>query len=186
MSTRISFGLSVKEVERAKKELLQYKKALADKCQECVRRLYEVGVSVAKENISEGYKPYILFGMDVTEAGADIRAVMYATNTGLIRSEWRTDNTASGITSADVSPILMAEFGSGLPAEKNENGRRFGMGTGTFPGQTHAEDPEGWWYMDLNYEWHHSFGITPTMPMTHAAEAMFDRVSAIVKEVFKI
>ena len=185
MRKRISFGLSIKEVERAKKELLQYKKDLEDKCQEFVRRLYEVGVSVARENISEGYKPYIIFGMDTSEAGTGVKAIMYVTNTGLIRSEWRTDNTASGIASADVSPILMAEFGSGLPAENNPDGRRFGMGTGTFPGQTHAEDPEGWWYMDLNYEWHHSFGITPTMPMAHAAGAMLDSVATIAKEVFK-
>ena len=61
----------------------------------------------------------------------------------------------------------MIEFGSGLRAQNPKNIP--GVGTGTFPGQTHASDPNGWWYMDLEGNWNHSYGITPQMPMYKAS-----------------
>lgn len=183
MATTIKFDLSRTSVERAKRELLAYKKSLLEKCTVFVNRLAEIGISVAEQNVSEDYRPYILFGTEVDADKTGVRAVMYATNTGLIRSEWRTNNTAGGVATADVSPILMAEFGAGLIAG-NDKAKMFGMGTGTFPGQTHAEDPSGWWYMDMDFEWHHSYGVRATMPMSTAAEAMMDNAVRIAQEVF--
>ena len=59
-----------------------------------------------------------------------------------------------------------------------------GVGTGTFPGGTHGADPEGWWYMDLDGVWHHSYGMTPKMPMYHASLAIMSNVQRVAKEVF--
>lgn len=183
MGTTITFSLSRESIKQAQRELRAYQRGMLRKCSTFVRKLSKCGISAARQNLSKDYKPYIMFGTDVDPDRTGARAIMYATNTGLIRSEWRTNNTASGIATADVSPILMAEFGAGLLAN-NPDAKKFGMGTGTFPGQTHAEDPEGWWYMDLEYEWHHSYGVMPTMPMAHAAEEMLDNVGRIAKEVF--
>ena len=58
------------------------------------------------------------------------------------------------------------------------------MGTGTFPGQTHAEDPEGWWYQTLDGVWHHSKGIAPTMPMAKAQAEIYDQIASVAREVF--
>lgn len=183
MGTTIKLNLSQASVRQAQKELLAYKKRLLRSRSVFVEKLAELGITVAEQHVSDGYKPYILFGVDVNSGTSDVRAVMYATNTGLIRSEWRTNNSAGGIATADVSPILMAEFGAGLIAG-NPDAKRFGMGTGTFPGQTHAEDPEGWWYMDMDYEWHHSYGIKATMPMATAAEDMVENIARVAREVF--
>lgn len=186
MGTTIKMNLSQSSIKQAMKELQEYKKRMLKNCEVFVKRLAEMGISVAEQNVSDDYRPYILFGVDVEGDNNDVRAIMYATNTGLIRSEWRTNNTAGGVAEADVSPILMAEFGAGLMAdEANPNAKKFGMGTGTFPGQTHAENPEGWWYMDLDYEWHHSYGVMPTMPMAHAAEEMIDNIGRVAREVFR-
>lgn len=166
-----------------------YKKGLAEKCKTFVEELAKVGIETARHVLAvdddehKGYGKYITFRTDVDPEKYGCRAVLVASNTGLIRSVWRTNNTATGITEADVSPILMAEFGSGLMAD-NQHASQFGMGTGTFPGQTHAEDPTGWWYQTLDYEWHHSYGVTPSYPMMNAANKMFDEIGSVTKRVF--
>lgn len=179
MAKRISFGLSVKEIKAAQKQLRDYQKEIARKCEKFAKQLCDAGILVATQNAGS-YGKYITFYSDITSQGSGIKAVLIATNTGLLKSEWR---TRDGVKSVDVSPLLMAEFGSGLKAD-NPRAGEFGMGTGTFPGQTHAGDPEGWWYMDLNGEWHHSYGVTPTMPMCKASQEMIKNVRRIAKEVF--
>ena len=179
MSRRIKATLSQSSIQQAIREIEQYKQEILKKCRTVAERLCDVGIQVATENLGN-YGKYITFRIETTPKNSGVKAVMVATNTGLIKSEWRTQD---GDKSVDVSPLLMAEFGSGLRAN-NPNASKFGMGTGTFPGQTHAEDPEGWWYMDLEGEWHHSYGVAPTMPMYKASKEMLDNVTKIVREVF--
>lgn len=143
------------------------------------KRLAEYGISIASDNVA-GYGKYIMFCTEISPQANGCKTVMVATNTGLIKSEWRTED---GEKSADVSPILMVEFGSGLRAN-NPKAAEFGMGTGTFPGQNYAQDPSGWWYMDLDGEWHHSYGVAPSMPMYKAAMEMQRNIWKIAKEVF--
>lgn len=170
--------LSRSSIEKLKRELTDYQDDLPKKCELLIRRLAESGVSVAKQDLG-GFGKYITFSIQTEPAKCGCKGILLATNTGIIRSEWRTKD---GIKSADVSPLLMAEFGSGMRAENPLNVP--GVGQGTFPGQTHAFDKDGWWYMDLDGEWHHSYGITPKMPMYNAAMEMYRRVEEIAKEVF--
>ena len=97
-----------------------------------------------------------------------------------IVSEWQ---TLEGVKRATVSPVLMLEFGSGLQAENPANIP--GVGTGTFPGQTHAENPGGWWYMDLDGVWHHSRGMAAKMPMYFAGKEIRAKIVSIAREVFQ-
>lgn len=96
-----------------------------------------------------------------------------------IVSEWQ---TREGVKRAEVSPMLMLEFGSGLPVQNPANIP--GVGTGTFPGGTHGNEP-GWWYMDLEGEWHYSSGTAPKMPMYFAGKELREKVEAIAREVFR-
>lgn len=181
MRTKIRMTLSPTSVKQAQNELLKYKKELLKKCQLFVDALAREGITVASA-MSGVYGQYILFERETepTETGA--KAIMYATNTGIIHSQWQlADGT---VREADVSPLLMAEFGAGLKANNSDVAKKYGMGTGTFPGQTHASDPEGWWYMDLSGVWHHSYGIDPPMPMEHASIAMCFLIADIAKEVW--
>lgn len=182
MGTKISFNLSASSVRKAQKELLRYKKDLLAKCEKFVRVLANKGIIVAQQNTGE-YGKYIVFSVEVQPEKDGVKALLIASNTGLIRSQWL---TKEGVQEADVSPILMAEFGAGLRANLSNNpkAKELGMGTGTFPGQTHAEDPDGWWYMDLEGEWHHSYGLYPSMPMWNAANEMFNELHETAKEVF--
>ena len=179
MPKTITMTLSQSSIQNAIKELRQYQHDLNRKCEIFCQRLAELGIQTAKENTGN-FGKYISFTYEVKDRTKGCKAVMVATNTGIIHSEWQTKD---GVKSADVSPILMCDFGSGLKAE-NPKGIP-GVGTGKFPGQIHAEDPNGWYWMDLDGEWHHSYGVTPKMPMYHASIEMILNIQKIAREVFR-
>lgn len=126
-----------------------------------------------------GFGKYIRLASEITPEQAGCRAVLYMEDISKIVSEWQ---TLEGVKRATVSPMLMLEFGSGLQAENPANIP--GVGTGTFPGQTHAENPGGWWYMDLDGVWHHSNGVSARMPMYFAGKEMRVKIVSIAREVF--
>lgn len=96
-----------------------------------------------------------------------------------ITSVWK---TKEGLKSAEVSPLLMAEFGSGQYAQNPNN--IVGVGQGTFPGQKHAFDEEGWYWVGLDDKLYHSYGIDPSMPMYEASQALFETAVRVAREVF--
>ena len=129
---------------------------------------------------NSGFGKYIRLSSEITPEQAGCRAVLYMEDVSKIVSEWQ---TLEGVKKATVSPMLMLEFGSGLQAENPANIP--GVGTGTFPGQTHAENPGGWWYMDLDGVWHHSKGVSAKMPMYFAGKEMREKIVSIAREVFQ-
>lgn len=180
MAKRIlSTDLSVKGIENLRKELIRYKNVeLQNMCKRYVERLAQEGISVANQNVGS-FGKYIIF-MVVTEPKKDgCNALLLAKETGKIVNSWQ---TKEGIKSAEVSPLLMAEFGSGWGAENPMNIP--GVGQGTFPNQTHAFDREGWYWVDLEGNLKHSKGITAKMPMYKASKRIKQLVKSIGKEVF--
>lgn len=179
-------AFSLSDFTDAQKKVLAYRNGLIQKCGIFVQKLANKGILVGEQVLGdsdEGYSRYITFGVDLEYSKYKCKGLMYATNTGIIKSQWMTKD---GVKEADVSPLLMVEFGAGLRANNAwaataSHGKG---GTGTFPGQTHAFDPEGWWYQDLGGEWHHSYGVTPTMPMGHALSEMMDQIHSTAMEVF--
>ena len=179
MAKTISFGLSVKEVQNAIKEIKAYQSDLNRKCEELCRRLTQEGILIGQSYIGDsGFGKYIHLGSEITPQQAGCKAVLYMEDTTKIKSEWQ---TKEGVQSAEVSPCLMLEFGSGLKAE-NPAGVA-GVGTGTFPGGKHGNEP-GWYYMDLDGNWHYSTGVSPKMPMYYTGKELREKVVDIVKKVF--
>lgn len=178
-------AFSLSDFTEAKQKVMAYRHGLVRKCDIFVRQLAQKGIIVGQDSLDsgDGYGKYITFGIELEHGQYGCKGLMYATSTGIIKSQWMTKD---GVKEADVSPLLMVEFGAGLRANNAwaataSHGRG---GTGTFPGQTHAFDPEGWWYQDLGGEWHHSYGVTPTMPMGHALSEMMDQIHSTAMEVF--
>ncbi len=179
MSTKISFGLSVREVQNAIKEIKAYQGDINRKCEELCRRLTAEGIQIAQSHIgSSGFGKYIHLGSEITPQQAGCKALFYMEDSAKIKSEWQTQE---GVQSAEVSPSLMIEFGSGQKAE-NPAGIS-GVGTGTFPGGKHGNEP-GWYYMDLEGNWHYSTGISPKMPMYYAGKELREKVLDIARDVF--
>ena len=176
---KIKEDLSVKGIENAKKKLIQYRDVeLPRKCKEFVERLANEGITVGKQNVGE-FGKYITFSMQTNQYKDGCKAIMLASENGKIISSWQTKD---GIKTAEISPLLMAEFGSGWGAENPMKVE--GVGQGTFPNQTHAFDREGWYWIDLEGNLNHSYGITAKMPMYKARNKIIEKITTIAKEVF--
>lgn len=175
----LKMNLSVSSVQSCIKELKAYQNDLNRKCEELCFRLCAEGMPIARAYIGEsGFGRYIRLSSEITPEKAGCKAIIIMEDTTKIKSEWQ---TKEGVRSAEVSPMLMLEFGSGLKAENPANIP--GVGTGTFPGGKHGNE-QGWYYMDLEGNWHHSTGVSPKMPMYHTAKELREKVVAIAKEVF--
>lgn len=176
MSCEINFGLSVKEVNAAINELKQYKSDLNRKCEEFCRRLCEIGAEEAHSRISQSpLGKTITVSTEISPEKTGCKAILYA-----IGETKQTDGYEP------VNTLLLVEFGAGIKYNSTPNPKadEFGMGVGTFPGQTHAFDPGGWYYMGEDGEWHHSYGVKATMPMYGASLKMRDKIAEIAKEIF--
>ena len=177
MSKTISFGLSVSEIDRAIKELQSYQNSLERKCGELCFELCKAGMPIARSYIGEsGFGKYIRLSSEITPEKAGCKAIFFMEDSQKIVSKWQNQD---GVQSKEISPALMLEFGAGLPAQNPANIP--GVGTGTYG--THGNEP-GWWYMDLQGEWHYATGTAPKMPMYNTAKELRDRVVEIAREVF--
>lgn len=179
MAKKISFGLSVREIQNAIKEVKQYQNDLNRKCEELCRQLCAEGIQIANAHIgSSGFGKYIHLGSEITPQQVGCKAVFYMEDSQKIVSQWQ---TLEGVQSKEISPSLMLCFGSGLKAQNPANVPN--VGTGSYG--EHGADPSGWWYMDLDGVWHHSTGIEPRMPMYHAGRELREKVISIARDVFK-
>lgn len=183
MSKVIDLQLSASSVDSAIKQIEEYKADLLRKCERFVEEVIKEGITVAKYAVSHSeYGSYISFSQEIRNNKNNIVGIMYASNNGIIVSEWLQKDGSTRV--ANVSPLLMAEFGAGRYAS-NPKGVE-GVGRGTFPGQIHADQP-GWWYATgtpENKVWHYSGGVAPDQPMWKASNQMMRSISQIARRIF--
>lgn len=175
MAKKISFGLSVNEVQNAIKEIKAYQNDLNRKCEELCRRLMAEGLKIAQLKIGESpLGKTITLSSNITIQKAGCKAILFAT--GQIKQ-------AEGYE--PVNTLLLVEFGAGIHYNPNQNPKanEFGMGVGTFPGQIHAFE-DGWYYLGEDDEWHYTHGTKATMPMYFAGKEMHEKVIKIARQVF--
>lgn len=178
MSKTISFGLSVAEIDRVIKELREYQNSLDKKCEQLCFELCKEGMPIVRSYIGDsGFGKYIRLSSEITPEKAGCKAMFFMEDSQKIVSQWQNQD---GVQSKEISPALMLEFGAGLPAQNPTNIP--GVGTGTYG--THGNEP-GWWYMDLQGEWHYSSGTSPKMPMYNAGKELRNKVLRIARDVFK-
>lgn len=179
--------LSISSVENLKRQLEEYKNELPKKVNQLVSRLADVGISVGRANTGTlddlgNVSSLVSFTKQVNQEKYGATAIMIMADIMPLQKSWL--GKGGEVKTAEVSPSLMYEYGSGEHAEdinaiKNPQG-----GQGTFPGQTHARDAGGWKWQDLDGTWHHSTGITPTHPMYYATQEMYAQVVNVAREVF--
>lgn len=174
----IKINLNTKGVEDAIKSITTYKKDLHGKCVQLVKEMADLGIQTANFYTTSSL---VFFGKDIEDTSTGCKAIMYGKDLAPIIQTWV--GVGGEVRTEEVSPLLMAEFGSGFKA-KNPNNVG-GVGQGTFPNQTHAFDRNGWWWMDLDGEWHHSYGIEPTQPMYKASIAMLTQIDGVIRKVFR-
>lgn len=179
----VSISLSHKSIEKAIAELEQYKEQLQSVLYNIVYSLAKIGITAAEKNTGQ-YAGYISFETTVEKNDIGYLGMLIAKDKqNIVRSWWKDGH----IVGEDVSPLLMAEFGSGWFANvanvwSSLNGQ---VGQGTFPGQEHAFDPDGWHWTDLNGQYHKSYGEHPTMPVLSAWMAMKTAVDETARKEFE-
>lgn len=173
---KVSLKLNTKSIKAAIKELNNYKTSLAQKNEEFVSRLLDLGISTAQQNVGAMGK-HILFTKEV-DGTTNCVGLLIGKDAEKIVSRWKRYNE---VVEAEVSPILFEEFGAGMYAKV-----LFpvdGVGRGTFPNQTHAFEA-AWHWLDTDGIWHSSSGYMPSHPMYHAEMAMINQIQMVAKEVF--
>lgn len=167
------------DIDNLIKSLEQYRDTLDNKVDMFLSRLLNIGIETAK-SFSGEYERFITFKKEINNG----EALMIATDGQKIIKEWYTDKKLTHKRGYEISPLLMAEFGSGwLAVVLSDIG---GVGQGTMPNSYgHAGDPDGWyWYDETGYK-HHSIGEAPTFPMNNAFIAMQNEIDSVAKKVFK-
>lgn len=141
-----------------------------------VRRLAQLGIKVAEYSVMNDWRPCIEFKYIPMRLGAGNLTGWDITP---IHRIWYTSGGKNAKKrEADISPLLMSEFGAGWYAL---HGHR-----GTFPGQTHAFESEWFWY-DANGHKHSSeedYHMVATQPMYKAFVEMMLKVEEVAIEVF--
>ena len=169
--------LSVQGIRKLQEDLRKYQYNLVRKCRLLAEMLAKKGITVANAKIGESpLGKYVSIQTNITEEQAGCKAILIAT--GEVKE-------SEGY--APFNTLLAIEFGAGIHYNPtpNPNADKFGFGVGTFPGQIHAEDPNGWYFWDDEKEkWIHSYGVKATMPLYNASMEMVQEVVKIAKKVF--
>ena len=146
-----------------------------------VRLLADYGIRVAEYSVYDEFRPHIDFVYEPLSTSTDYRVdgQLVGKDNSVIHRIWygRKGKVAG---SADVSPILMSEFGAGPYANKDHRG--------TFPKQKHAMESK-WYWRDQAGELHSSdedHTMISTQPMYHAFIEMVQKADMVARQVFGV
>lgn len=170
---KIKMRLDPKSIDNAIRQLESYEDKLQERAEEIVRILslrgYDVAYGIMEGNV---YSGETLESLTIVE-----------------------ESPTRHILTASSKALLFFEFGAGVQGVGHPLAGDVGMGAGTYPGQTHAFDPDGWWYPTDDPQliirhgkdgqgYGHTHGNPPRMPMFTAAKTIQAELLDVVKEVF--
>lgn len=185
-------SLDSKELFKLSSELLKYADDFENKVRIFLERLAQVGISVAVAN-SGVFSRYIVYSIK-QENNTTVKLVA---SSEPIESAWYVSSKSEEQRTEVISPILMAEFGSGHYAIQG-TGEAAGLGgQGTLNVYGHAFDPNGWywWSEEASQDGvlkkskngrflYKSDGLPPAQPLHKAVMACIEQVEEIAREVF--
>lgn len=183
---RLKEDLSLKGIDNLINDLKRYRDIeLQNKMERAISLLLDKGIDVA--NGRKGYfANFIAFKKQISRERYGVYGIMVGFNTAPNVKVWY---NSEGEQQAEISSILMAEFGSGQFADSTINIEQVGH-RGTFPNQTHAFQ-DSWSFatkLDENGKptgWVRTKGIKPTSPMYFASKEMYEEIVNVFRSVFK-
>lgn len=184
--------LDSKELFKLSSDLLKYADDFENKVRIFLEKLAQVGISVAVAN-SGVFSRYIVYSIK-QENNTTVKLVA---SSEPIESAWYVSSKSEEQRTEVISPILMAEFGSGHYAiQGTGEAARLG-GQGTLNVYGHAFDANGWywWSEEASQDGvlkkskngrflYQSDGLPPAQPLHKAVMACIERVEEIAREVF--
>lgn len=185
-------SLDSRELFKLSSDLLKYADDFENKVRIFLEKLAQVGINVAVAN-SGVFSRYIVYSIK-QENNTTIKIVA---SSKPIPIEWYVSSKSEEKRTEVISPILMAEFGSGQYAIQG-SGEATGLGgQGTLNVYGHAFDPNGWywWSEEASQDGvlkkskngrflYKSDGLPPAQPLHKAVMACIERVEEIAHEVF--
>ena len=173
---KISFNVfNPASIDAAIKQIEEYRDNLEVKAQELAERLANIGYAVSFQIMAQHvYSGETISSLQVQEI----------------------DPNHYMLVAGSVA-LLFFEFGAGVGGAGHPLAGEFGMGPGTYPGQKHANDPNGWWFptddanlairtdKETGIMWAHSKGNPPYMPMYNASRQIRADLLKTAREVFK-
>lgn len=156
-------------LDNAIKQIQEYQKAFPQKVQILIDRLAKEGLQVVQttmESVPSEEKGSYYTEVINNSQGDIIGAAIRLTGDKVLFIEF-----SAGIT-----------YGTPKGGYPLDSGKQYGVST--YPGQTHAESPYGWWYVDEQGNKHHSYGNRAYMPMYHADQAIIMQIKAVARDVF--
>lgn len=150
-------------IDSAIKQVRAYKKDFLAKEEIFVKRLAEIGVSVASTG----------FALADYDGENDVN----------VRLEWRGNKA---VVIAEGQTVGFIEFGTGIKHPEWDNS---GMDYtppkhGTY-GKKHGARPKGWYFKPGEGSVQHTFGNIPAEAMRTARDVMIEKVTQVAREVFK-
>lgn len=179
----IKAKLNSADIKRMAVDVERYQIEFQIKVHTVLQRLADKGIAAAAMSVGNMGR-YITFSKQNDPYGVTV----VAQETSVIIAEWI---RYGHLVHAEVSPLLMSEFGAGRHAiiwegvTEHTNTLPDGkqIGRGTFPNQTHAFE-NSWYYMDLSGNWQVASGVKPTRPLHNAVLEIITQVEATAREVF--
>ena len=156
--------LDSKSIREAIRKLEQYEKEFKVKETEFVRRLMEIGVSVAETGFAmadyDGINDVLIAE---TQNGSRAAIIAYGETVGFI------------------------EFGTGVKfREYNSSSTEFTPPPHGSYGKGKGANPKGWYFSQgIGAAGRHTFGNPPAEAMLTARDAMVERVAQVAREVWK-
>lgn len=171
---KLNARLNSRDISNLVRQVENFKYDLQRKLTDFVLELAEIGITVARANTYVEYDEQYInmgdmleFSKETVIEDAGVTCVLTATGQ-VYTKEWQGG-------SAQVNPLLMAEFGSGAKAI---DGHR-----GTFPNQ-HVAFLQSWKWTDNSGITHESSGSEPSRPMLRAKEEMENQIREVAERVF--
>ena len=152
---------------KAVDDLLNYIEWMEQKCEELMIELVARGCTVAIDQYGDVFSQYYKGPVDGTGVDAqDLGDGKYAI-----------------VVHGETKHIL--EFGAGITYGfiPHPQADEFGFGPETYPGQTHAGDPKGWW-LPKSAGGGHTYGNPPSMALYNAGKTMREELVDIARKVF--
>ena len=150
-------------IKQALREVRQYKKDFLAKEKIFVRRLAEIGVSVASAGFATAdYDGNNDVQVTMSARGTSAKVVAYGETVGFI------------------------EFGTGIRyPEWNNTGMEYTPPEHGTYGKGHGARPKGWFFKPGEGSAQHTYGNQPAEAMRTARDVMIERVAQIAREVWR-
>ena len=171
MSKNIKFSLSTDSIEKAKQELIAYKKSINEKTQLAVQRLVDLGTEICRAKVIE---------LDIPDTGYLLSKI----------DGYYSPTLNAGLIFCDCNYAVFVEFGTGVKGKASpyvgqamtQVGYQY-MGGTTYV--TTKDGRIGWYYPADDGTWKFTEGMPSRPFMYETALELKQKLDKIVKEAFK-